>query len=399
MSEAFAIVCRACGAPQEGGELSGAMRCAHCGTSTPLDAATASRLRRHAAHVRRADQKVRAVVREHVIAGLLPQMAGKARSVAVGATLGGFAGLLVLALGPIALSAWLGPSFEPYFVGALIGGLLLGTLVLIGAIALAIAYGVRVGIAADQTASAVARSCATRTQTTRPTRCSNCGGFASMVVVGDAASLPCPYCRAPLVGTTDDATRAAMDAVVAEWQATGDQRLDRARFEAGLARPRVTIAVPGFTKRGGIYEGLFGRVPVWAYGDLSEHGLVLRVEALSSTPLDGAVWFLPRGAAEAHVAAMRSFGLRAPERRQALGPELDARFEVLADATVDASRVAAHPAVRALLAGAGPGESVSLDEAGACCWSMMPAKRLLWSGYQRFFPARGDALARAVAAL
>jgi hypothetical protein len=91
----------------------------------------------------------------------------------------------------------------------------------------------------------------------------------------------------------DDALKAAMAAVVAEWQATGDQRLHAARIAAGLTQPRREVIIPGFAKRAGIYEGMIGPVSVWGCGDLNEFGLLLRVEAHRDLPLEVCVcvWF------------------------------------------------------------------------------------------------------------
>ncbi|MEM7244403.1 MAG: hypothetical protein AAF533_03615 [Acidobacteriota bacterium] len=380
------LVCRNCGGPLDGEDLRDGMDCGFCGTREALDDDRRGRLRRHAARVLRADHRVRALLRHHVLDGIV-------RRFTLPAMAAGY---------PIALLlTWLATGLVMaglfFLLSALVGEGIAAVVTFLGGIAGMVAT-VLVPLKvvrwlrsrARVKASTLARACALQATTTETVSCTQCGGSSSLVVVADAPAMSCPWCDAQLVPERRDLVEAAMQGVLAEHESTGDRALRHARAIETACRGSVDDLVatvrlgaqvassaladggglPGFERHGGILEGRVDGLETWVSSDLLRRGRALwRVEVPADLELPGTLWLLRPDSADEMLGLADGLGLVAPTETPA-SSELGTGWLVRADAEVDLGVLTTEEG-RNLLARLGPGESLRLDPAGGSAWALV----------------------------
>ncbi len=393
--QAAAIVCRSCGAPYPGDPGSDALQCRHCGIRTPLDPSTRARLARHVAGVRRASEKARCILREQILAALLPVFLFRAKVYLFGSL------VILFVVAPLLGAA----SMVPFIMSETADGDSATMWVVLGfglaglGLALAgIAFPVglllafREGKNVDMKAARSARSASAFVDALIPVQCPACGGHAQVAVLGSSTSPPCPWCGTALVTQSADAGKLAADAILAAQRQTSDDALRKARVRAGLAPgSKMRLQIPGFTLSGGVYEGSVHGIPVWIAFDLKQGGMHRRIEVERPTRLAGAAWFVRRGGESDHAQALQEEG--APVWAQvATDPEIDGACAVFAEPGVDAAGLVRVAAVRQWVTSLRPGESVRFDPAGASAWRLSGP---LMGASVADIVARCDALVRA----
>jgi hypothetical protein len=340
--------------------------------------------------MRRGEQKARCILRETIIAQLLPDLISRARWLIYG---GAFVTVLVVPLMGFG-GAELVDSESPATV--LLGMVLIGIAIVVGSVAfpLGIWLAFRAGKKADTTASRAARAADALVETMMPVRCNQCGGHARVVVLG-ASPAPCPWCGARLVAASPDAAAVAANAILAGQQNRADAALLGARIRAGApTRSRFRLALPGFDLRGGVYEGVLYGAPVWIGFDITPDGIHRQVAIDRDTALEGAAWFVRREVFQLHARAAHAAGLSYPP---GVGvPALDAHFAIHAEPSVDVNALVRRPAVHAMLQRLAPNESLHLDPAGATIWNIGGS---MFGASHGDVVGESDALARTVAEL
>jgi Zn finger protein HypA/HybF involved in hydrogenase expression len=369
-----AILCRSCGGPCDK-EIGTHMRCHFCGSETAIDSGTRQRLVTHLARMQRAADKARCALRERILAHVMPAM-----MVRMKAYLYGSLAILVVVV-PLLLGLGMLPFalIEPASRGEeaivlLVAVVVLGfaMLVAVGIFPLGLYLAFREGKNADLAAARGAREVLSSAEATASTRCTRCGGHAELVVIGQQAAVPCPWCGSSLVVECVDAAKAAADAIVVALQNTSDAALRRVRIKAGLPpNSRVRYRIPGFVLHGGVYVGALHDVQLWLAFDTQELGLHARIEADRGTRLPGTIWFVRSEALELHTQLLGTYGLHWPPAVPA-GADLERSFVVFADSGVDAASVARSPCTRQLLMSLSESDSVRFDPAGGSEWSITP---------------------------
>lgn len=369
-----ALVCRDCGAPVDG-DVALPSRCRFCGTDTHIDQSTRQRLAEHLARMQRAADKARCVLRGQILALLLPSLMRRSKVYLYGSLFILIIGLpVLLCVGMLPFAFLDGASKDQELVLVVVGVAVLGIAILLGVLAFpaGLYLASREGHKADIAAARGAREVIARAEAVAPTRCANCGGHAQVVVIGQRAAVPCPWCKSNITVECLDAAKAAADAIVLAQQTTTDGALRRARVKGGLpARNRHRFQLPGFEFEGGVYVGVIHGVAAWIAFDAQDFldgGMHARVEVDRSTRLPGAVWFVRREMTERHAQLLEAYGLRPPPPAPAGAAAIDGPFFVLADAGVDVGSVAGRPAVRDVLASLAETECVRFDPAGASLW-------------------------------
>lgn len=364
-----ALLCRECGAPVAEGIEKQRFTCSHCGSETPLDGKARSRLARHRFRVHRAEQKARCMLREELMARLLPSLVFRVRLLLYGSL--GILFLLVPFLtlfGALLLFAGDQGSNAAPIIG--IALLCVGGLIAVFVVPLGFYLAFRQASQTDRKAARAARTAEGYAQSTIAAPCKYCGGFAQVVVIGSRFASACPWCGSQLVSENSDAARAAVHALMAAKERSADSSVRRARLEAGFQpRDRFKLQLPGFELSGGIYQGSRLGDDVWVGIEVTDHGVHRRVEVDRETGLDGAVWFIRREVLSLHAKISASCGSSSPDVEVVL-PNVSTTFAVYADPVVDAAALAAQPRVWELLGTLNSKESLHFDGGGGSCWHL-----------------------------